>query len=166
MLTKTYWNAVPAELYKTDLFRTIPTFESEEAWLMTKTAIKNMTTEGDTCNLGEHLTTIKNISKKNAPNTLNDVDVSGITEGEILREFVKLDQCISYANQQTKEDTKAKKLKAIFGIIGTDISNHQRFTSAQAYSIDDESDEEDLEEEEVVEEEYDEEAWDRFINEE
>ena len=123
---------------------------------MTKTSIKNMTTKGDICNLGEHLTTIKNISKGKAPNTLNDVDVSGMSEGEILREFVKLDQCISYANKQTKEDTKAKKLKAVFGIIGTDISSHQRFISAQAYS----SDEEDLEEgeEDFLKE------WDRFIN--
>jgi len=80
---------------KTDLFRVIPTFESDEAWGATKTAIMKPTPKDQPKakhDLGHHLELIKQIAARTVENTLDDTDLTGMTENPILRVFIKFDQ--------------------------------------------------------------------------
>ena len=57
MLTTTYWNSVNATVFKADVFRVIPSFESDEAWHVSKTTIMKKT--GKKYDLGKHMDLIK-----------------------------------------------------------------------------------------------------------
>lgn len=135
MLTKTFWKEVPSDQFLVDLFRVIPSFESDEAWGKSKNQIITKPKKECKYDLGKHLTLIKNISLRKAKNTIDDTDLTGMTENAILRVFIKFDRSVSQASRVKKDDDKKKKLKAVFGLFGTDPSTRQRYTAEYAYAM-------------------------------
>ena len=134
MLTKKYWLEIKSDRFKVDLFRVIPSFETDEAWAANKTAIGKASAP-DAINLGKHLTLIKEIAKGEKENTLlPDTDLSNLSEDQILRVFVKHDQSSSQASAKSEKAEKKKKLKAVFGQFGTELSSRKRFTNERTYA--------------------------------
>lgn len=84
--------------------------------------------------LGAHLTLIKLIAKGDAENTLTDTDLSNLSEEGILRVFVLPDQSTFKASADTEKAKKEKRLKAVFGQFGTELSGRKRFTNENTYA--------------------------------
>ena len=92
-----------------------------------------MKKSGEKYDLGKHVDIIVKISKGTEQNTLNDTGLSDMSEDEILREFVKLDQSLNQANTIPTGKEHKEKLQAVFKIFGTDLSTRSRFISEYTY---------------------------------
>ena len=134
-LTKSYWNNnFKADVFKVELFRVIPSFESDEAWNSVKTKIPKKT--GKDHDLGKHLELIVKISKGEEENTLTDTDLSGMSEDEILMEFVKIDNSLTLASSDRAREEHKKRLQSVFEVVGTDLSTRSRYSSERTYAND------------------------------
>ena len=133
MLTKTYWkDKVPTPMMKTDIFRVFPEFESPAAWEVGKTRMMQPT--GEKFDFGAHTELIKKIAKKEVENTLNDTDLSNLTENDILKMFVRYDRSVAHESAAENDRTDKAKLQKIFKIFGTTPSTRKRFTAESTYA--------------------------------
>ena len=89
--------------------------------------MKKGATENKKTDLGARLNLIKIIAKDfpkgKMTNTINEVDLTGKNEDEILREFVKFAQSKQNATAADKQNAEKEKLKAIFEHFGTNLFN-------------------------------------------
>ena len=136
MLTKAYWRKLKKSDLKMDLFRCIPSFESDEAWNASKTAIFNKT--GEKFDAGQHFELIKRIAKDlpkgECENTIDDADLSGMKENEIILHFVKPDQSLTLSSKESEKKKLVKSFQGITQLFGTDLPDQKRFTSELTYA--------------------------------
>jgi len=140
VLTKTYWrdiSIVPTNIFKTDVFRVFPEFESDAAWGVGKTKMLENSKSGEAYDLGKYMELIKKLSEDRegkVKNTINDKDLSDMSEADILREFIHIDDAVHRQNATVANDAKKTKLKNIFGMFGTNPSDRTRYTAEYAYA--------------------------------
>ena len=118
MFTKSWWQSVPAKDFHDEIARVIPTFDSELVRRSKKTAITKKAKDavGAKIDLGAHLLLIKNTAKsKEKTNEINDVDLTGKTEDEILQEFIKFEESEVHTAKLSVKEKENEKIHAIFG---------------------------------------------------
>ena len=145
MWIKGYFGKLPANDFKTELFRVIPSFETNATWQAGKTKImKADQTETD---LGLYLSKIKDNAKKISNGKANEIGdnlgleiTDSMTSDDYLKHFIRFDQSIIQEREESVATKRRTKLKAVFKHIGTEISAQKRFTSEETYARDNDFD--------------------------
>ena len=79
-------------------------------------------------NMVEHFELIASIAKKKSPNTLlPEIDVSNLSEDEVLKAFVLAEESIHGVVEATTTQETHKKMKALFESCGVATSNRDRY---------------------------------------
>jgi len=122
--TTTHFKSIPMANGGNDFYeeieKVLPCLDTEKLWMEKKNNRVRVPKKDLTASaakggvIGPHLALIKDIAKKKTPNTLNEVDVSGMTYEDALAEFVKADQSKKLTKLKQELENKWKKTKAIF----------------------------------------------------
>lgn len=103
-----------------EIEKVLPCLDTEKLWMEKKNNRVRVPKKDLTASaakggvIGPHLALIKDIAKKKTPNTLNEVDVSGMVYEDALAVFAKADQSKKLTKIEQELKDKRKKTKAIF----------------------------------------------------
>ena len=147
MLTKSWWQSVPAKDFHGEIARVLPSFNSPLVRNAKKSAItkKAKNKAEEKIDLGAHLAEIKTIAKSESKNNTIQPDESlkDMTEDEVLRHFIKFEKSEVHTAKLSVKEKEKDKIQTIFEHFGTDLSSRKRFTSDRTYPAKSYFDEED-----------------------
>jgi hypothetical protein len=115
MMAKSYYQGIPANLFFDEIKAVLPSYwvlvkeERKRNKKLSKTALLKIK-KGNKLNLLDHLELIASIAKKKSPNTLlPEIDVSNLSENEVLKAFVLAEKSIhgvveATATQETQKN--------------------------------------------------------------
>ena len=135
ILTKSFWNSVPAPIIIDELKRVLPGyyhFYKSKAKKNKKDLLRPKK-DGDTyqSNLGVYLELVKKIVKKKEKDIINSQRrakaLENVSEHEYLTVFVKFQQSQHLAEQNDSEESNMDKMRAIIASNGNKISSHKQW---------------------------------------
>lgn len=150
-LLKGYWKGIRAReeihlkglefvnKYKYEMKMVLPYFWKDAVEKATKTAIEKSDAK-DEINLGKHLDEIRQIAAGKKENTINDKDLTDMSELEIMEEFVHIDKSPNKAIIQKEIAQKRAKVNAVFDLFGTTISSLARYKNEPLYDMNENDD--------------------------
>ena len=141
MLTKTWWNKVPARSFSDEVLRVIPFMEGHSEDIVNKRKTEIMSA---THVFGKHLKEVKAAAKESAKksdnpkkkekNEVNGEDLTGKKEHKILKKFVKFESSQHHTSSQSARQVEQNKLDKIFKLFSkVELAQQTRFYSEMAY---------------------------------
>jgi hypothetical protein len=135
MMAKSYYQGIPANLFLDEIKAVLPSYwilieeeNKRSKKKLSKTAITKRTKKGDKLNMVEHFELIFAIAQKKKPNTLlPELDVSNLSEDEVLKAFVLAEKSVYGVVEATATQETHKKMKALFESCGVATSNRDRY---------------------------------------
>lgn len=135
MMVKSYYQGIPANIFLDEIKAVLPSYwilveeeNKRSKKKLSKTAITKRTKKGDKLNMVEHFELIFAIAQKKKPNTLlPELDVSNLSEDEVLKAFVLAEKSVYGVVEATATQETHKKMKALFESCGVATSNCDRY---------------------------------------
>ena len=138
MLTKTWWNKVPARSFTDEVLRVITSMSGHREIVGKKK--KEIVAGGHL--FGKHLKEVKAAAKAAAKKSddsnkkieVDGDDLTGMKENEILKKYVDYEQSQHHSTSQTARKEEAQKLDRLFKLFRKiELAQQTRFSSEMTY---------------------------------
>ena len=141
MLTKTWWNKVPARSFPDEVLRVIPFMEKHRDDIVTK---KKKDIMSSAHAFGKHLKEVKAAAKEAARKSddpkkkdkieVDGDDLTGKREHEILKKYVKFESSQHHTSSQSAREVEQNKLDELFKLFSKkELAQQTRFSSEMTY---------------------------------
>ena len=139
MLTKTWWNRVPACSFTGEVLRVMKSMEGHRGEIDGKRK-KDIMAGGHV--FGKHLKDVKAAAKAAAKKSddsnrkimVDEEDLTGMKENEILKKYVDYEQSQHHSTSQTAMNEESAKLDKLFKLFSkVELAQQTRFSSEMTY---------------------------------